>query len=110
MAKIIMEVIFVFNSIREKRIQREGLYELTLQIPENDYFDVYDTVKVEAAREILYNYLTLQQDDARLGGVDISHNRNGHIVKITADLHYTGNDHTDGWNTPDYLNITRDNH
>jgi hypothetical protein len=61
-----MEVIFVFNSIREKRIQREGLYELTLQIPEDEYFDVYDTVKAEAAREILHNYLMLQQDDARL--------------------------------------------
>lgn len=107
MAKLIREAIILFNSIREKRIVRDGQYELTLQIPENEYFNVYDTVKSEAAREILHNYLMLQQDDGRIGEVDINHNKNGHIIKITADLHYTGNDHTDGWQTPDVLNIHR---
>lgn len=97
----------MFNSIREKRIARDGQYELTLQIPENEYFDVYDDIKAEAAREILHNYLTLQQDDGSIGEVNINHNKSGHMVKITTDLHYLGNDHTKGWNTPDTLNIYR---
>jgi hypothetical protein len=97
----------LFNSIREKRIQRDGQYELTLQIPENEYFDVYDTIKAEAAHEILSNYLTLKQDDGRVGEINISHNKSGHMVKITTELHYIGNDHTEGWYTPDTLNIFR---
>lgn len=107
MAKIILEVILLFNRIREKRIERDGQYELTLQIPEDEYFDVYDTVKAEAANEILSNYLTLKQDDGRVGEVNISHNKNGHVVKIITDLHYTGNEHTAAWYTPDALNIHR---
>ena len=97
----------MFNSIREKRIQRDGQYELTLQIPEEEYFNAYDTIKAEAAHEILSNYLTLQQDDGRVGEVNISHNKSGHMVKITSDLHYMENDHTEGWYTPDTLNIHR---
>lgn len=97
----------MFNSIREKRIARDGLYELTLQIPENEYFDAYDTVKAEAAHEILHNYLMLQQDDGRIGEVNINHNKSGHVIKITTDLHYLENDHTEGWYTPDTLNIHR---
>jgi hypothetical protein len=81
MAKLIVEVISLFNRMREKRIERDGQYELTLQIPENDYFDAYDSIKAEAAHEILSNYLTLQQDDGRIGEVNISHNKSGHMVK-----------------------------
>lgn len=101
------EVIDLFNSIREKRIERDGLYELTLQIPEEEYFNAYDTVKAEAANEILSNYLTLQQDDGRIGEVNIDHNKSGHVIKIQAALHYTGNDHTEATFTPDVLNIHR---
>lgn len=107
MVKIIIEVIILFNSIREKRIQRDGQYELTLQIPETEYFNAYDSVKAEAASEILANYLRLKQDDGRVGDVNISHNKNGHIIKITTELHYMGNDHTEGSYIPDTLNIFR---
>lgn len=97
----------MFNRIREKRITRDGLYELTLHIPEKEYFDAYDDVRVEAAEEILCNYLTLKQDDGRIGEVKINHNKSGHVIKITTDLHYLGNSHTEGWNIPDTLNIYR---
>lgn len=97
----------MFNTIREKRIERDGQYQLTLQIPEEEYFNSYDTVKAEAAQEILSNYLTLQQDDGRIGEVNINHNKSGHVIKITTDLHYMDNDHTEARFTPDTLNIHR---
>lgn len=99
----------MLNSIRENRIQRDGLYEVTLQIPEDDFFFVYDSITVDAAREILDKYLAYHQDDGRPGEINIRHNKNGHVVDITVDMHYTGNDHTDAKPIPDALNITRRN-
>ena len=97
----------MLNSIRDKRIQRDGLYELTLQMPESEYFNSYDSVTPEAAYEILGNFLSYHQDDGRAELVDISHNKNGHIVNITANLHYIGNDHTDVGKTSDMMNKVR---
>ncbi|MCX7641129.1 MAG: hypothetical protein N2Z20_00660 [Elusimicrobiales bacterium] len=97
----------MLNRIRETRIQRDGLYEITLQIPEKEYFSVYDSVTEYNAIEILGNYLTKYQDDARFDNVRIKHNKNGHIVDIKAELHYLDNDHTDASPIPDMLNKTR---
>lgn len=97
----------MLNSIREKRLLRDGVYELTLQIPEDEYFDIYDSIKSETGEEILNNYFIYKQDDGRFEDVSIKHNKNGHIVDITAKVHYTGNDHTEATYTPDYLNINR---
>lgn len=99
----------MLNSIRENRIQRDGLYEVTLQIPENEYFNVYESVTQDAAYEILDNYMNYHQDDGRPENVNIKHNKNGHVVNIEVDMHYTGNDHTDAKPIPDTLNITRRN-
>lgn len=93
--KIRIEVIFVLNTIRERRIERDGLYEVTLQMPAEEYFTVYDSISSEAATEILGNYLNYHQDDGRPKDINIKHNKNAHMVDITANLHYTGNDHTD---------------
>jgi hypothetical protein len=97
----------MLNAIRDSRIQRDGLYELTLQMPESEYFDAYDTLTDEAASEILGNFLSYHQDDGRPELVGIEHNKNGHIVNIKAKLHYTGNDHTDVGKTSDMMNRVR---
>lgn len=99
----------MFNNIRENRIQQDGLYKVTLQMPESDYFAAYDSITSDAAYEILGNYLAYHQDDGRVSDVDIKHNSNGHVVNISANLHYMGNTHSDIRKTPDYLNITREN-
>lgn len=99
----------MLNSIRDNRIQRYGLYEVTLQMPEDEYFNVYDSISIDAAYEILDKYLDYHQDDGRPEVIDIKHNKNGHIVDIVVNLHYTGNDHTDAKPVPDYLNTTRRN-
>lgn len=97
----------MLNRIRERRIERDGIYELTLQIPEDEYFNVYDDVTEYSATEILGNYLTKYQDDARFDNVRIKHNKNGHVVDIKAELRYIDNDHTDASPIPDMLNKTR---
>ncbi|TDT51117.1 hypothetical protein [Fonticella tunisiensis] len=97
----------MLNSIRDKRIQRDGLYELTLQIPEDEYFSVYDTVTIESAQDILQQFLDYHQDDGRPDEVDINYNKNGHVVNITANLHYIGNEHTEPRHTPNRLTASR---
>lgn len=98
----------MLSSIRENRIQRDGLYEITLQIPEKDYFDVYTSVTVGSAHDILASYLDYHQDDGRPDSIDIKHNKNGHVVNITADLHYLGNAHTEPRHTPNRLTATKE--
>lgn len=85
----------MLNSIRERRIRRDEMYKLTLEMPENEYFNAYDSITEDAAKEILCNYLNYHQDDGRADEVGIKHNKNGHIVNIQANLHYLENDHTD---------------
>ncbi|KRQ86793.1 hypothetical protein ABG79_01284 [Caloramator mitchellensis] len=97
----------MLNRIRDRRIERNGIYELTLQIPEDEYFSVYDSVTEYSATEIVGNYLAKYQDDARFDNVRIKHNKNGHVVDIKAELRYVDNDHTDASPVPDMLNKTR---
>lgn len=105
--KIIVEVIIMLNTIRERRIQRDGLYEVTLQMPAEEYFTSYDSISSKAAEEILENYLNYHQDDGRPDDINIKHNKNAHMVDITANLHYTGNDHTDVKRIP-AIDLSRD--
>lgn len=79
----------MYNSIREKRIKRQDMYQITLQMPEKDYFNIYDSVNEDAAREILENYLKYHLDDGKVDDIRISLNKNAHAVKINANLHYT---------------------
>lgn len=102
-----IEVIFLYNSINERRMQSLGNYAVILQIPEDEYFDVYDSISNDAAAEIVRNYLIYRNDDGRPGDISIKHDRDGHIVDINLYLYYTGNDHTDIYKTPDLLNKSK---
>ncbi|HZJ56877.1 MAG TPA: hypothetical protein VFD89_01385 [Clostridia bacterium] len=84
----------MLDSILEHRVLRDGLYDISLIMNENDYFMVYDNISNENATEIMDNYLVRRQDDGRPDGVQIKHNKNRHIVSINASLHYTENDKT----------------
>ena len=107
MAKIINEVVNMLNSIRDRRIERDGLYKIALQVPEKEYFSTYDTVSADAADEILKNYLSFYEDDGVPFNTNISHNKNAHIIEITSELHYMENDHSKTRYVPDVLNINR---
>ena len=86
----------MINSIREVRErEKNGLYHLKLEIPEKEFFLAYDDPDVEAAHDIIKQYLVHRQDDARPENIDIQYNKNSHMININSELHYLGNDHTD---------------
>ncbi len=86
----------MLNRIRETRTRDEdGIYTLTLEIPEKEFFLVYNDVDNESANDLLKQYLVFRQDDARLATVDIKHDKNNHMVNVVSELNYLGNDHTD---------------
>ena len=94
----------MLNSIFETRSQKDGLYQINLKINEKDYFLVYEDVTEENAKEILDSYLLYRQDDGRVSNIQIKHNKNEHLIIITADLHYIGNEKTeDTYKTHDYV-------
>lgn len=84
----------MLDSILEHRVFRDGIYDISLIINENDYFMIYDNLSNENAQEIIENYLVHRQDDGRPNNIQIKHNKNHHIVSINARLHYTGNEGT----------------
>jgi len=55
----------MFNEARETRILKDGIYHLSLQIPEKEFFLVYDNVSENIANEILDHYLKIHQDDGK---------------------------------------------
>lgn len=86
----------MLNSIREIRTRDEkGIYTLTLEIPEKDFFLVYNDVDNQSANDLLKQYLIFRQDDARLASVSIEHDKNNHIVNVISELNYLDNEHTD---------------
>ncbi len=86
----------MLNSIREVRVRnKKGLYDLTLEIPEKEYFLVYNDVNQESAHNIIKQYLVHREDDARPENIAIDYDRNKHMVSLTSELHYLENDHTD---------------
>ncbi|MDR5657959.1 hypothetical protein RH915_00510 [Serpentinicella sp. ANB-PHB4] len=94
----------MIDSIFERRIKEPTCYKLSLEIPEKEYYNVYDEVTQDAAKEILNNFLQYHQDDGRPTDIDIKHSKNDHIVQINSKLDYLGNDHTKERDIPDYLN------
>lgn len=86
----------MFNSIREmRRKDAEGLYNLTIEVSEKDFFEIYEDTDNNTADTLIRQYLANIQDDARFENVKIHHNKNRHTIRITTDLHYLGNEHTD---------------
>lgn len=85
-------------------MQSRGMYAVILQIPEDEYFNVYDSVSDGAASEIVQNYLNYRGDDGRPDRVTISHDSSSRIVNIHLYLYYTDNDHTEIFRTPSILN------
>ncbi|OPJ57155.1 hypothetical protein [Alkalithermobacter paradoxus] len=79
--------------VREKR--NDGLYNLTLEIPDKRYFEVYEDVDEENALDIINKYLISRQDDARPKNTKVKYDKNSHLIRLTSELHYLENDHTD---------------
>lgn len=84
----------MLDNILEQRIFRDGLYDLTLTLHEDEYFAAYDHISQENAEEIVKNYLMRRQDDGRPENIKIKHNKNQRLVIIEANLQYSGNQKT----------------
>lgn len=98
------EVIFLFNSICERRMQSLGMYAVILQMPAREYFNVYDTINEFAANELVKNYLNYRGDDGIPDGVKINYNTNDELISINLYLNYTGNKHSEIYKVPELLN------
>ena len=109
LGKDTIEVIILYNSISERRMPSKGMYAVILQIPENEYFIVYDSISNAYAEEIVNNYLKYHSDDGRPNDIIIKHDKIEHLVSINMYLYYTDNDHTEIYKTPNLLNINKEN-
>lgn len=78
-------------------------YRLVLELPEKEYFDIYEDIDREAAEDIVKQYITYNGDDGRYSGVSIHHHKNTHIVSVQATLNYNDNDHTEQFTIPHHL-------
>jgi len=93
----------MLNSMIVGRQRVGDYYNLILQIPESEYFDIYEDLDKEAARDIVKQYMTYHGDDGRCSDVEIHHNKSAHIVGIRATLHYDDNDYTEQFIIPHHL-------
>lgn len=84
----------MLNSIHESRLRDGNDFRVKMQIPEKEFFDVYEGVSMEAAEEIIGNHLQYHGDDGMPENVRIKHNKNNHVVNIELDIKYLGNDYT----------------
>jgi len=66
-----------------------------LEIPEKEFEAVYDQYTNEIAAEFLTYYLENRNDDGKPADIQIKHDKDNHVVRIVANLHYSENEHTD---------------
>lgn len=85
----------MLESIFNRRVKHDTGYDLYLEIPEKEYLLLYEDVNNEGGKEILHQFLQLQQDDGRPHNIEINHNKKNHTINIKALLKYEGNDHTE---------------
>lgn len=74
--------------------RKNGLYKLVLEMAAHEYYDDYDELNKDYAMNILDSYLQYRGDDGRPSDVEIEYDDEYDIVRIKANIHYLGNDHT----------------
>lgn len=86
----------MLNSVLEtRRRDNNGIYHLLLTIPEEEYFNVYEDIDDNHAKDIIKLYLEYHQDDGRPTNISIDYDKNSHVVKLNTQLKYEDNDHTE---------------
>jgi len=83
-----------FENIIERRIVDGGEHRLILEISADEYKEDYDKYDDDTATNIVIEHLQRRGDDGRPSNVKIHHEHENDIIKITANIHYLGNDHT----------------
>jgi len=85
----------LLNSILDRRVRKDKGYDLYLEIPQNEYFNVYEDVTEDNARNIVDLFLEHYQDDGRPQMVKVNYDKNNNSINIRVALSYEGNDHTE---------------
>lgn len=83
-----------FDNIIEKRLVKDGVHNLVLEISADEYKQDYDEYNKDYALNILERHLENRGDDGRPSDVDISYSGEDNVVRIYAKVSYLGNDHT----------------
>ena len=83
-----------FDNIIEKRKVKDGIHSLVLEISADEYRKDYDEYEADYALNILERHLENRNDDGRPSDVRIDYDSKNDIVKIFANIHYLGNEHT----------------
>lgn len=83
-----------FDNFIDKRIVDDGVYRLVLEMSADEYYEDYDELNEDYAMNILESYLQHRGDDGRPSDVEIEYDHEYDIVRIKANIHYLGNDHT----------------
>ncbi len=74
------------KEIRTRR--RHGIYDLTLEIAEKDFFKKYKSTNIESAKDIINDYLIQRRDLGKVDNIDIYHDEQKHIIQLTTKLDY----------------------
>lgn len=98
------------NIFEQRNKLEDGKYNLSLEVADSAYFNIYENVDSAAAEDLLRNYLKSNSDDGRFENVHINYNKNRHLVNITAKLNYDGNVHTDYQQRAKLQNINNEIH
>ena len=86
----------VMDNMKEMRNKvQDGKYNLTLDVAEGAYFGTYDDVDTKSGEDLVRNYLRSNSDDANFNDIKIKYNKNRHAVRVTAELNYDNNVHSD---------------
>ncbi len=85
----------MYNSIIEKRLVDEGVHNVILEIPVNEYKNIYDECNNEIAWEIINYHLQYRGDDGRPSDIQMESEDNDGVIRISATVNYLGNDHTE---------------
>ncbi|WP_042276701.1 hypothetical protein [Faecalimicrobium dakarense] len=83
------------NIMAQRNKLEDGSYNLSLEVADSAYFNIYDNADKKSGEELLRNYLKDNSDDGRYENVKVNHNKNRHLVNITAKLNYDSNLHTE---------------
>lgn len=84
-----------FDNIIEKRSVDKGVHRMVLEISLDEYSKDYNEINRDHALSIVERYLENRGDDGRPSNIEIDRNNKEDIIRISADINYLNNEHTD---------------
>ena len=95
----------MFDNIFETVVK--GSNTVFLDIPEDDYFFRYESLREDAAQELVNDYFIARSRDGIPHVTDISFDALTHRVKIMVEVDHKREHKLDQYQIPDFLNTTR---